>query len=48
MSELTSLPNIAAKLDRQLREAGIESIAQLKEIGSREAWLRILSHDPSA
>jgi len=48
MSELTKLPNIAAKLDGQLADVGITTIEQLKEIGSREAWLRILSRDPSA
>ncbi|GHV31948.1 competence protein TfoX [Clostridia bacterium] len=48
MSELTTLPNIAAKLDAQLAEVGITTIAQLTAIGSREAWLRILARDPSA
>lgn len=48
MGELTTLPNIAAKLESQLADVGITTIAQLKEIGSREAWLRILARDPSA
>ncbi|MDR0936133.1 MAG: TfoX/Sxy family protein [Oscillospiraceae bacterium] len=48
MSELTTLPNIAAKLDAQLAEVGITTIAQLTAVGSREAWLRILERDPSA
>lgn len=48
MGELTSLPNIAEKLEAQLADVGITTIAQLKETGSREAWLRILSRDPSA
>jgi len=48
MSELTKLPNIAAKLETQLADAGITTIEQLKEAGSREAWLRILANDPSA
>ncbi|MDX9873206.1 MAG: TfoX/Sxy family protein [Clostridia bacterium] len=48
MGELAALPNIAAKLEAQLAEAGITTVEQLKEIGSREAWLRILTHDPSA
>ena len=48
MSELTSLPNIGAKLDAQLQQAGINSIAEFKAVGSREAWLRILSFDSSA
>lgn len=48
MGELTKLPNIAEKLEGQLADAGITTIAQLKEVGSREAWLRILARDPSA
>jgi len=48
MGELTTLPNIAAKLEKQLSDVGITTIEQLKEAGSREAWLRILAVDPSA
>jgi len=48
MGELTTLPNIAAKLEAQLAQAGITTIEQLKSTGSREAWLRILTNDPSA
>jgi len=48
MSELTTLPNIADKLDKQLSDVGITTIEQLREVGSREAWLRILARDPSA
>lgn len=48
MGELTSLPNIAAKMEAQLADVGITTIEQLKKIGSREAWLRILARDPSA
>jgi len=48
MGELTTLPNIAEKLERQLSDVGITTIKQLREIGSREAWLRILANDPSA
>lgn len=48
MGELSTLPNIAAKLESQLNDVGITAIEQLKEIGSREAWLRILAIDPSA
>ena len=48
MGELSTLPNIAAKLEAQLTKAGITTIQQLKETGSREAWLRILAYDPSA
>jgi len=48
MGELTTLPNIAAKLENQLAEAGITTIEQLRRADSREAWLRILARDPSA
>ena len=48
MGELQTLPNIAAKLEKQLADAGITTIEQLKSVGSREAWLRILASDPSA
>jgi len=48
MGELTTLPNIAAKLESQLADAGITTIEELKRVGSREAWLRILANDPSA
>ena len=48
MGELTTLPNIAAKLEEQLANAGITTIEQLRKVGSREAWLRILANDPTA
>lgn len=48
MGELSTLPNIAAALEAQLVDVGITTIEQLKETGSREAWLRILALDPSA
>lgn len=48
MGELKTLPNIAEKLEGQLNEVGIDSIDTLKQTGSREAWLRIASIDPSA
>ena len=48
MGELTTLPNIAAKLESQLSDVDITTIDELKRVGSQEAWLRILSRDPSA
>jgi DNA transformation protein len=47
MGELRGLLNIAEKLESQLASVGITTINQLKEIGSREAWLRIYACDPS-
>ncbi len=48
MGELTSLPNIGEKLEKQLNNVGISTFEQLKEIGSKEAWRRILETDSSA
>ena len=48
MGELSTLPNIGAKLEAQLADGGITTIEGLKEVGSREAWLRILANDASA
>ena len=48
MGELTKLPNIAAKLEVQLADVGITTEEELRKVGSREAWLRILARDPSA
>ena len=48
LGELTKLPNIAAVLEGQLAAADITTIAELKRVGSRQAWLRILARDPSA
>ena len=48
MGELTTLPNIAAKLEAQLAKAGITTLEEFRRVGSREAWLRILARDPSA
>ena len=48
MGELKKLSNIAEKLELQLADIGITTADELKKIGSREAWLRILARDPSA
>ena len=48
MGELTKLPNIAAKLEGQLMDVGVTTVDELKQLGSREAWLRILARDLSA
>lgn len=48
MGELQKLPNIAEKLEKQLSEVGISSFDELKQTGSREAWIRIAAIDPSA
>ena len=48
MSKLSDLPNIGTEVERQLHDAGITTEAELRAVGSREAWLRILARDPSA
>ena len=48
MGALSQLPNIGEKLEAQLNEAGITTFEELKQIGSREAWLLIKASDPSA
>lgn len=48
MSKLSDLPNIGKKLEEQLNEVGIETIEQLKEVGSKQAWLDIKAIDDSA
>lgn len=48
MGELCDLPNIGKVVEEQLNLVGITTYAQLKEIGSKQAWLRIKSIDASA
>ncbi|MFL0197734.1 TfoX/Sxy family protein [Clostridium sp. WILCCON 0269] len=48
MGELCELPNIGKKLEAQLNEVGIETVGQLKRIGSKQAWLDIKAIDNSA
>lgn len=45
MGELSKLPNIGKVVEQQLNQVGIDTAEQLKEIGSRQTWLRILSID---
>lgn len=48
MGELSKLPNIGEVVEDQLNQVGITTYEQLKEIGSKEAWLKIKSIDVSA
>lgn len=48
MGELSKLPNIGEIVEKQLNQVGIETFEQLKEIGSKQAWLRIKEIDDSA
>lgn len=48
MGELTLLPNIGEVLEQQLNQVGITTAEQLREVGSRQAWLKIRAIDASA
>lgn len=48
MGELTKLVNIGVVIEEQLNSVGITTYDQLKELGSKEAWLKIRAIDPSA
>ncbi|WP_419750300.1 TfoX/Sxy family protein [Terrisporobacter petrolearius] len=41
MGELSKLPNIGKVLEKQLNEVEINSIENLREIGSKKAWIKI-------
>lgn len=48
MGELSKLPNIGKVLAGQLNEVGINTVDDLIDIGSKEAWLKIKGIDESA
>lgn len=48
MGELEKLPNIGKVVEGQLSQVGITTLEQLKELGSKQAWLKIKSIDESA
>ena len=48
MGRLAKLPNIGKVLEEQLNQAGITTYEELKEIGSRQAWLKIKAMDDTA
>lgn len=48
MGELAQQPNIGPKVEQQLNEVSIFTLDELRAVGSREAWLRILARAPSA
>lgn len=48
MGELAHVVNIGKVLEEQLNEVEIYSVMELKEIGAKQAWLRIQTKDPSA
>lgn len=48
MGNLSKLPNIGAVVEEQLNRVGITTYDQLKETGSKQAWLKIKAIDESA
>ena len=47
MSTLIELPNIGKDTVNELRAAGIQTVEQLKELGSKKAWLELQKVDSS-
>lgn len=41
MGELSKAVNIGPKVEEQLISVGINSLEKLKEVGAKNAWLRI-------
>ena len=48
MSRLTDLPNVGKVLEQNLLAAGITTPEQLREVGVKEAFIRIKMQDPTA
>ncbi|GAA0180440.1 TfoX/Sxy family protein [Clostridium sediminicola] len=48
MGELSKLPNIGKEVERQLNKVGIFTYDELKDIGAKQAWLKIQEIDASA
>jgi DNA transformation protein len=48
MAGLSGIVNIGKELGKQLNEIGINSFEELKEAGSKNAWLKIRHIDSSA
>ena len=46
MSELTSLRNIGKNIEQRLKTVGISTAEELKKVGSKEAFVKLKSHDP--
>lgn len=48
MGDLSKLINIGKELEKQLDRIGIQTFDELKETGSKNAWLKIRHFDSSA
>jgi len=47
MADLISLRNIGRNIERRLKAVDISTAEELKRVGSKEAFIRLKSHDPS-
>lgn len=48
MSELSKLPNVGKVLEQLLIDVGITTPEQFREVGTKEAFIRIRAKDPTA
>lgn len=48
MGELAKMTNIGKVVAEQLEQVGIETPEKLREVGAKDAWLRIKAIDDSA
>lgn len=48
MRELSNLPNVGKVLEKLLIDVGITAPQQLREIGTKDAFIRIRTKDPTA
>ncbi|WP_407392491.1 TfoX/Sxy family protein [Methanobrevibacter sp.] len=48
MGELSKLPNIGKVVEKQLNDVGINTVDDLINLGSKEAWLKIKEVDETA
>ena len=48
MGELSKLPNIGKVVEKQLNDVGINTVDELINLGSKEAWLKIKEVDEIA
>ena len=48
MGKLSKLPNIGKVVEKQLNDVGINTVDELIDIGSKEAWVKIKELDESA
>ena len=46
MAELISLKNIGRNIEKRLQSVDISTAEELKRVGSKEAFIRLKSHDP--